>query len=144
MSRAKIKTMSEHKRWFVKSFNPAAASMIDWQRTLKCMRATLSILEMFSVSHAKCECCWWNIRQIKLCWLFLAADIFIEVYTGEFGCWVHYTHAEAKPFITRSTDDRFLHSSKVNKAILWSYNNKNILTTKWPEYWIGAQYASRI
>ena len=58
MSRAKIKTMSEHKRWFVKSFNTAAASMIDWQRTLKCMRATLSILEMFSVSHAKCECCW--------------------------------------------------------------------------------------
>ena len=107
--------------------------MIDWQHTLKCMRATLYILEMFSVRHAKCE---YIVGEIKANKTVLTVPGCRHLYWSlHSGVWLLSTQAEDKPFITKSTDDGFLHSSKVNTIVLWSCNNQNSLTAKWPEYW---------
>ena len=92
------------------------------------MRATLYILEIFPVSHAKV----WVLLVIsanKRVLTLASSDIFIEVYTGEqCACLAaEYTQAEDN-WVFSSQDpqmtDSYIH--QVNIVILWKYNNWDI------------------
>ena len=54
-------------------------------------------------------------RQIKQCWLFLAADIFIEVYTAEFGCWVHKRRTSLSSQDPQMTDS-YIHQKPIQSS----------------------------